>query len=121
MASKTEEGDEFTVEAMIQWLKEHPDQDPPWLKPIRIFRKVPSMDEWGPLTKFGFTGAPKNLVNGEIYTLDHRRLVAYRQAGRKSIPIKWVDLNIVRDERWKFDTKNGGLSITPRPQDTGIR
>jgi hypothetical protein len=121
VAGKTEDGSVYTVEANIQWLKEHPDQDLPSLRPIRIFRKVASMDEWGPLTRFGFTGNPKNLVNGEIYTLDHRRLVAYRQAGRKSIPVQWVDLNIARDERWKFDTKNGGLSITARPENTGAR
>jgi len=95
--------------------KDHPDQVLPWGGPIRVFRKQTFMDEWGPLSQIGFTGAPKNLDNGEIYTLDHRRLVAYRLAGRKTIPVQWVGLSVVRDNRWKFTTLNGGRSIAPKP------
>jgi len=113
-SGKTEDGSEYTVEANVQWLREHPDQDLPFGEPIRVFRKEPFMDEWGPATRSGYTGDPKNLVNGEIYTLDHRRLVAYKQAGRKSVPFQWADLNTVRDQRWKFSTTNGGISITPQ-------
>jgi hypothetical protein len=118
-SGKTEDGAEYTVEENAQWLREHPDQDFPWSGPIRVFRKEAFMDEWGPMTRFGYTGDSKNLINGEIYTLDHRRLLAYRRAGRKSIPVEWADLNIVRDQRWKFTTTTGGFFITPTPRDAG--
>ena len=111
---KTEEGGTYTVEGNAQWLRDHPDQVLPWGGPIRVFRKEAFMDEWGPMTKHGYVGDPRNLVNGEIYTLDHRRLIAYRRAGRKSIPFKRADFRTVRDNRWKFTTPNGGVSIEPR-------
>jgi hypothetical protein len=81
LSGLTEDSGFYTVEENIQWLKYHPGQELPWGGPIRVFRKQPFMDEWGPLTEGSFTGDPKNLSNGEIYTLDHRRLVAYRMAG----------------------------------------
>lgn len=112
---KTDDGELYRVEDNIQWLKDHPDQELPWGGPIRVFRKQPFMDEWGPLSQSGFTGDPRNLENGQIYTLDHRRLVAYRLAGRKTIPVQWASLTVVRDNRWKFTTLNGGRSIAPNP------
>ncbi len=111
----TEEGGTYTVEENIRWLAEHPDEDFPWGGPIRVFRKQAFMDEWGPLSREQFTGDPKNLENGEIYTLDHRRLVAYRAAGRKTIPVEWVNLRLVMDQRWKFTTPNRGRSIAATP------
>lgn len=112
---KTDEGGFYAVADNVQWLKDHPDQDLPWGGPIRVFRKQAFMDEWGPLSARGFTGDPKNLDNGEIYTLDHRRLAAYRLAGRKTIPVAWATLDVVRDNRWKFTTSNGGRTIAPGP------
>ena len=111
-------GDDGTVNTIagnVQWLKDHPDQDLPWYAPIRVFVKQPFMDEWGRLSNHGFTGDPKNLENGQIYTLDHRRLVAYQHAGRKTIPVEWADLSVVREDRWKFTTLNKGISIAPNP------
>jgi|GEM_PF-5108735 len=118
---KTEEGGFYSVEENIQWLKDHPDEDLPWGGPIRVFRKQAFMDDWGPLSHEGFTGDPKNLQNGKIYTLDHRRLVAYRLAGRKTIPAQWASLSVVRDNRWKFTTMNGGRSIAPKPEVLQLR
>lgn len=112
---KTEEGGIYAVADNVQWLKDHPNQDLPWGGPIRVFRKQAFMDEWGPLTEHGFTGDPKNLENGEIYTLDHRRLVAYQLADRKTIPVQWANLTEVRENSWKFTTPNGGRSIAPMP------
>jgi hypothetical protein len=112
---KTDEGELYSVAENVQWLKDHPDQELPWGGPIRVFRKQRFMDEWGPLSQAGYTGEPKNLVNGEIYTLDHRRLVAYQRAGRNSIPVQWASLSVVRDNRWKFSTSDGGRSIAPKP------
>ena len=110
-----EDGSTYTVEENIQWLREHPGRDLPWGGPIRVFRKQAFMDEWGPLERNIFTGDPKNLETGEIYTLDHRRLIAYRLAGRKTIPAEWANLRLVRDQRWKFTTLDRGRSIAPIP------
>jgi hypothetical protein len=112
---KTDEGGLYMVEENVQWLNDHPDQELPWGGPIRVFRKQAFMDDWGALSQGGFTGDPKNLENGAIYTLDHRRLVAYRLAGKKTIPVQWVSLDVVKDNRWKFTTSNGGRSIAPSP------
>jgi hypothetical protein len=105
----------YTVEDNIKWLRDNPDKDLPWGGPIRVFRKQPFMDEWGPLTRNLFTGDPKNLENGMIYTLDHRRLVAYRRAGRETIPVEWANLRLVRDQRWRFTTPDRGQSIAGIP------
>ena len=112
---KTDEGELYMVEENVQWLNDRPDQELPWGGPIRVFRKQAFMDDWGPFSQGGFTGEPQNLLNGEIYTLDHRRLVAYQLAGRNTIPVQWASLSVVRDNRWKFTTANGGRSITPKP------
>lgn len=115
LSGLTEEDGLYAVAENIQWLNDHPEQDLPWGGPIRVFRKQAFMDEWGPLSQGGFTGDPKNLPNDQIYTLDHRRLVAYQKAGRKTIPVEWASLSVVRDNRWKFTTLNGGQSIVPSP------
>jgi hypothetical protein len=105
----------YTVEDNIKWLRDNPDKDLPWGGPIRVFRKQAFMDEWGPLTRNLFTGDPKNLENGMIYTLDHRRLVAYRRAGRQMIPVEWANLRLVRDQRWRFTTTDRGQNIAGIP------
>jgi hypothetical protein len=116
VSGKTEDRSSmYTVEDNIQWLREHPGQDLPWGGPVLIFRKQAFMDEWGPLVRNLFTGDPRNLENGEIYTLNHRRLVAYRRAGRKTIPVEWANLSVVRDQRWRFTTTNRGGSISETP------
>ena len=108
-------GERYTVEGNVNWLINNPGYDLP-ADPIRVFIKQPYMDDWGPLTKHGFTGNPTNLANGEIYTLDHKRWVAYMEAGRDSIPIQWVtDDLFLRSQRWKFTTTNEGISILPEP------
>jgi hypothetical protein len=115
VGGRTADGSRYTVQENIQWLLEHPTQDLPWGGPIRVFRKQAFMDEWGPLTRDRHTGDPKNLEVGEIYTLNHRRLVAYKLAGRKTIPVEWTNLRLVRDQRWRFTTANRGRSIAPNP------
>ena len=111
----TEDGGSYSVQDSIQWLREHPGEDLPWGGAIRIFRKQAYMDKWGPLAHESFVGDPANLENGEIYTLDHRRLVAYREAGRSTIAVEWADPRLVRDQRWKFTTANGGRRIEAVP------
>ena len=55
--------------------------------------------------------------NGKIYSLDNRRLYAFKQAGMKSIQVSWVNPtspNITKEIAWKFTTLNDGLSIVVR-------
>jgi len=52
--------------------------------------------------------------DGKIYSLDNRRLYAFQQAGVK---IRWVraDPKLVEQQlKWKFTTKNDGMSIRVR-------
>lgn len=51
-------------------------------------------------------------VNGKTWTLDHRRLAAFRIAGLKEIPVQWATpAEIQRALEFKMSTQNGGTSI----------
>ncbi len=53
-------------------------------------------------------------VNGEVYTLDHRRLVAFREAG---VPITYRKASareLKRETRGKTTSKDNGLSVKIR-------
>ena len=114
-AGYSEQGNGYTVSGNTEWLKANPGQDLP-TKPIRIFVKDPIMNDWGPKTNKGYTGDSVNLLDGKIYTLDHRRLVAYNNAGRSSIPVEWVtDLRFLRTQVYKFSTQNYGTNIIQNP------
>jgi len=71
------------------------------------------MNSWGSKTRGKFSGNPTNLTDGEWYSLDNRRLYAFQQAGMTDIPIEDVSnqVNLIRGQRWKFSTENGGSSI----------
>ena len=47
-------------------------------------------------------------ANGKIWTLDHRRLAAFRLSGLQEAPIQWADPS---RQMWKMTTTNGGTSI----------
>lgn len=47
---------------------------------------------------------------GKLWTLDHRRLAAFRLAGTK-VPADLAPSSIVKQQMWKMTTKNGGKSI----------
>ena len=81
--------------------------DPGKFPPIRVFVKTPNMDDMGPLND----GDPKNLINGRIYTIDNRRLYAFRQAGMPDIPTEWASPRDIERLRWHFTTGNGGFAI----------
>jgi filamentous hemagglutinin len=51
--------------------------------------------------------------NGELYSLDNRRLYAFQEVG---VPIRTIPATAeeVAAEAWKFTTKNDGLSIRVR-------
>ena len=72
------------------------------------------MDAWGPLMHKDFVGDPINLANGLIYTLDNRRLVAYIEANRDTIPVLWAEIGEIMRKRYEFDTPNWGTSIERR-------
>ena len=45
---------------------------------------------------------------GKIWTLDHRRLAAFKLSGLQQVPVQWADPS---KQMWKMTTKNGGTSI----------
>ncbi len=52
-------------------------------------------------------------IQGSLFTLDNRRLVAFRRAGQE-IPWTMATPEEVLDEAWKFTTKNEGISVRIR-------
>ena len=47
-------------------------------------------------------------ASGKIWTLDHRRLAAFRLSGLEEAPIQWAD---PASQMWKMTTTNEGTSI----------
>lgn len=60
---------------------------------------------------------PINLVNreGQLFTLDNRRLAAFQQAG-VPVPYQMATPEQAAAQGWKFTTQNGGTSIRIRGQ-----
>lgn len=106
------QGQGYTVEQNIQSLKDG-SLSPDDLDPIRVFRKTGDMDKWGSRTKYGYTGDPANLANDEWYSLDNRRLYAFKLAGITDIPVDIVssDTELLFKQRYKFSTTDEGVSI----------
>ena len=50
-------------------------------------------------------------ASGKVWTLDHRRLGAFRLSGLREVPINWATTKEVRSQMWKMITQNGGTSI----------
>jgi hypothetical protein len=50
---------------------------------------------------------------GKLFTLDNRRLEAFRRAGMH-VPYRMATPEEVREESWKFTTRNQGVSIRVR-------
>lgn len=48
--------------------------------------------------------------NGKYFTLDNRRLAAFREAG-VDIPYRMATADEIAGEAWKFTTRNDGVSI----------
>ncbi len=51
--------------------------------------------------------------NGKLYTLDNRRLEAFRRAG-VNVPYRMATSEEIAAEGWKFTTRNEGISIRVR-------
>ncbi len=106
----TNQGSGYTVQGNIQGLQDgslSPDDIPP----SKVFQKTPEMN-WGSQTKNGYTGSTDNLVDGEWYTLNNRRVYAFQEAGITDSPIVDVsdNLKLLRSKTWQFTTENGGTS-----------
>jgi len=52
--------------------------------------------------------------DGNLFTLDNRRLVAFQQAGLCEVPYRMATPDEIDDESWKFDSKTNGQSIKIR-------
>lgn len=50
---------------------------------------------------------------GKLFTLDNRRLEAFRRAG-VDIPVRMATPQEITEEAWKFTTHNDGVSIRIR-------
>lgn len=48
---------------------------------------------------------------GKIWTLDHRRLAAFRLAGLESVPFVWATEEEVANQMWKMTTTTDGKTI----------
>jgi hypothetical protein len=49
--------------------------------------------------------------NGRIWTLDHRRLAAFKLAEINKVPLQWASDKEVMQHMWKMTTKTDGTSI----------
>jgi len=49
--------------------------------------------------------------NEQLWTLDHRRLAAYKLAGLEEVPFQWATQQEINSQMWKMTTKTDGLSI----------
>ena len=51
--------------------------------------------------------------DGKLFTLDNRRLEAFRRAG-VDVPVRMATQQEIAEESWKFTTHNDGVSIRIR-------
>jgi hypothetical protein len=51
--------------------------------------------------------------DGKLFTLDNRRLEAFRRAGI-DVPVRKASPQEIVDEAWKFTTDNDGVSVRIR-------
>jgi len=52
--------------------------------------------------------------DGVIYSLDNRRLYAFKEAGIDNINYVWATPEEIANEAWKMTTNNGGVTIRVR-------
>ncbi len=88
----------------------------------RRFRSGETLDELAAALRSGRVRAedvpPIRLVerNGLLFTLDNRRLEAFRRAGRE-VPYRMATPEEADAERWKFTTTNEGVSVVVRGEE----
>jgi hypothetical protein len=85
-----------------------------------IFKNGNSIDETVAKLSSGEISAPDFPAirlterDGNLFTLDTRRLVAFQKAGLPEVPYRMATPEEAAAEAWKFDSKNGGISIKIR-------
>ncbi|EHH2451552.1 hypothetical protein J7X19_004456 [Vibrio vulnificus] len=50
-------------------------------------------------------------TEGNLWSLDHRRLAAFKESGLDSIPVEWATAKEVKQQAWKMTTKTNGTTI----------
>ncbi|MGG0262808.1 hypothetical protein, partial [Bacillus mycoides] len=50
-------------------------------------------------------------IRNKIWTLDHRRLIAFTLAGIKNIPVEWASEEEIERYSWRMTTPNDGEEI----------
>ena len=111
----TNQGNGYTVTGNIKGLQDGT-LKPGDLPKIQIFQATPEMEDWK-MTKNGYTGRGSNLIPGEWYTLNNRRLYAYQQAGITNIPVEVItDPAIIKAQTWQFTTTTWGIDATLKMQ-----
>lgn len=50
-------------------------------------------------------------TEGQLWTLDHRRLASFRLSGLKEIPFQWATQDEIAGQMWKMTTQTDGTSI----------
>ena len=59
-------------------------------------------------------------ADGEIWSLDHRRLVAFKLAGLKEIPFRWATDVEYANDYWKMTTEDNGESMVMQLDEEGV-
>ncbi|WP_126556624.1 RHS repeat-associated core domain-containing protein [Dictyobacter kobayashii] len=112
---KGENGGAYTVKGNIAALKSG-NLTPDDLPAIRVFNVTNEIYNSGDITGGPgnkFTGNGQNLLLGQWYTLDNRRLFAFQRAGITDIPVTiWKDTQDILNEGWKFTTTKWGIDAT---------
>lgn len=54
---------------------------------------------------------------GNLWSLGHRRLAAFKMAGLDEVPFKWATDEEVSGQMWKMTTKTEGTSIKLKLED----
>ena len=85
-----------------------------------LFKNGNSIDETvaklssGEISASDFPAIRLTERDGNLFTLDNRRLVAFQKAGLPEVPYRMATPEEAAAEAWKFDSKNGGTSIKIR-------
>jgi RHS repeat-associated protein len=106
---------EFIDPRLIRWTQD--EASPTFQRPVAGTRTITELEEAlksGRVKPYNVTPIHVVEVDGVLYTLDNRRLAAFRAAGAEAIPVVRLDIkdSLVKAAfKSKFDTKRQGLAI----------
>ncbi len=106
--------DWYIVWENAEWLYANPGKDLPYGEPIQVFTKTSVMNTYDAPIQRRKGNVPlwQNLTDDNVYSLDNRRLVAYKLAQRTDIPVRWANLQKIVADSFKFTTDSLGRHIT---------